>query len=94
MLLALSENSPFWQGRDTGLASARTPIAAELMHACGPHAAELGCGAELDLLTELLDNPGPARQRALAAGDGPEGLAAGLAVEFNVPLPVLARDAA
>ena len=26
MLLALSANSPFWQGRDTGLASARTPI--------------------------------------------------------------------
>jgi len=26
LLLALSENSPFWQGRDTGLASARIPI--------------------------------------------------------------------
>ncbi len=26
MLLALSANSPYWQGRDTGLASARTPI--------------------------------------------------------------------
>jgi glutamate---cysteine ligase / carboxylate-amine ligase len=26
MLLALSANSPFWQGRDTGLASARTPL--------------------------------------------------------------------
>jgi carboxylate-amine ligase len=26
LLLALSGNSPFWQGRDTGLASARTPI--------------------------------------------------------------------
>ncbi|MGI8461694.1 MAG: carboxylate-amine ligase [Solirubrobacterales bacterium] len=26
MLLALSVNSPFWQGRDTGLASARTPL--------------------------------------------------------------------
>jgi glutamate---cysteine ligase / carboxylate-amine ligase len=26
LLLALSVNSPFWQGRDTGLASARTPI--------------------------------------------------------------------
>jgi carboxylate-amine ligase len=25
-LLALSVNSPFWQGRDTGLASARTPL--------------------------------------------------------------------
>ena len=26
LLLALSGNSPFWQGRDSGLASARTPI--------------------------------------------------------------------
>jgi carboxylate-amine ligase len=26
MLLALSANSPFWQGRDTGMASARTPL--------------------------------------------------------------------
>jgi glutamate---cysteine ligase / carboxylate-amine ligase len=26
MLLALSVNSPFWQGRDTGLASTRTPL--------------------------------------------------------------------
>jgi carboxylate-amine ligase len=26
ILLALSGNSPFWQGRDTGLASARTPL--------------------------------------------------------------------
>src|ERR671925_580343 len=26
LLLAVSVNSPFWQGRDTGLASARTPL--------------------------------------------------------------------
>ncbi len=26
LLLALSANSPFWQGRDTGLASVRTPL--------------------------------------------------------------------
>ena len=26
LLLGLSANSPFWQGRDTGLASARTPV--------------------------------------------------------------------
>lgn len=26
LLLALSANSPYWQGRDTGMASARTPI--------------------------------------------------------------------
>ncbi len=69
-------------------------IAAELMQVCGPHAAQLGCGAELDLLAGLLDKPGPARQRALAARDGLEGLAAGLAEEFRAPLPVLARDGA
>src|SRR3712207_8899054 len=26
LLLALSGSSPYWQGRDTGLASARTPL--------------------------------------------------------------------
>ena len=26
LLLALSANSPFWQGRDSGLASARTSV--------------------------------------------------------------------
>jgi carboxylate-amine ligase len=64
-------------------------IASELMSACGPHAATLGCGAQLDLLAELLDHPGPARQRTLAARDGLDGLAADLAIEFRAPLPVL-----
>ncbi len=69
-------------------------IASELMHACGPHAAQLRCGAELDLLAVLLDKPGPARQRAVATRDGLEGLAAGLAEEFKAPLPVLQHDPA
>ena len=76
-----------------GRAASVLEIAAELMQVCGPHAAQLGCGAELDLLAGLLDKPGPARQRALAARDGLEGLAAGLAEEFRAPLPVLQRDA-
>lgn len=69
-------------------------IAAELMHACGPHAATLGCTAQLDLLAELLDDPGPARQRTLAARGGLEGLAADLALDFNAPLNELQRDVA
>ena len=69
-------------------------IAAELMHACGPHALELDCGPQLALLAGLLDHPGPARQRALAARDGLDGLAAGIAAAFNAPLPVLAGESA
>jgi carboxylate-amine ligase len=68
--------------------------AGELMSACAPHAAVLGCNAQLDLLAELLDQPGPARQRALAARDGLDALAADLALEFRAPLPELQPDAA
>jgi len=185
MLLALSANSPFWQGRDTGLASARTPlfqafprvgiprvfgsygeyvrdaqstidhtaalvalvqslvrlelvdghadaalvhapevldenrflaardgveaelvdpvrgravsvleIATELMQACGPHAAALGCSGELDLLSDVFGHPGPAHQRRLAAHSGLAGLAAELAVDFEAPLTTLQPDSA
>jgi len=66
--------------------------AGELMSACAPHAAVLGCNAQLDLLAELLDQPGPARQRALAARDGLDALAADLALEFRAPLPELQPD--
>jgi gamma-glutamyl:cysteine ligase YbdK (ATP-grasp superfamily) len=133
LLLALSANSPFWQGRDTGLASARVPVfgafprvgiprafesyAAEvldenrflatrdgiradfidpegerrrppremlddLLAACAPHAAELGCEAELDAVAALSDDPGDERQRTLAGvrqGD-PAGPALGMLV--------------
>jgi carboxylate-amine ligase len=58
-------------------------IASELMSACAPHAAALGCVAQLDLLEDLLDDPGPARQRDLAARDGLEGLVADLAIDFG-----------
>jgi carboxylate-amine ligase len=57
-------------------------VASELMVACAPHAAALGCAAQLDLLEDLLDDPGPARQRALATRDGLEGLVADLAIDF------------
>jgi carboxylate-amine ligase len=58
-------------------------LASELMTACAPHAAALGCAAQLDLLGDLLDDPGPARQRKLAARDGLEGLVADLAIDFS-----------
>ena len=41
VLLALSANSPFWQGRDSGLASARTPIF-QAFPRTGPPRAVLG----------------------------------------------------
>ena len=55
----------------------------ELMDACRPHAEALGCSSQLGLLCDLLDKPGPARQRELAARDGLEGLAADLAIDFR-----------
>jgi hypothetical protein len=58
-------------------------MAGELMSACAPHAAALGCVAQLDLLEDLLDDPSPARQRELAARDGLEGLVADLAIDFT-----------
>jgi carboxylate-amine ligase len=61
-------------------------IAEDLMRACAPHAAAVGCGEELGLIADLLDNPGPARQRILAARGGLDGLAADLAIDFAAPL--------
>lgn len=77
-----------------GRAVAVLEIASELMHACAPHAAALGCRAELDLLPDLLDRPGPARQRERATRAGLDGLAAALVTDFAAPLPVLQRDVA
>jgi gamma-glutamyl:cysteine ligase YbdK (ATP-grasp superfamily) len=69
-------------------------IAAELMQACRPHATTLGCSGELELLCDVLDHPGPAHQRALAARSGLDGLAAQFALEFDAPLTALVPDAA
>ena len=38
----------------------------DLLAACAPHAAELGCMAELEAVTALADDPGDQRQRMLA----------------------------
>jgi carboxylate-amine ligase len=42
----------------------------DLLEACAPHAAALGCSAELDSLTALADAPGATRQRARAGVGG------------------------
>jgi carboxylate-amine ligase len=57
-------------------------VATELMTACAPHAVALGCAEQLALLDDLLEHPGPARQRRLAERDGLEGLVADLALDF------------
>ena len=38
----------------------------ELLAACAPQAAELGCVAELEAVTALADDPGDQRQRTIA----------------------------
>jgi carboxylate-amine ligase len=57
-------------------------VATELVAACAPHAAVLGCAPQLAGIGELIAHPGPARQRGLAGRDGLEGLVADLALDF------------
>jgi len=68
--------------------------AIELMCACAPHARELGCASELDLLGAILENPSPARQRKLAGHGGSEGLLTQLAADFLRPQGGRADEAA
>lgn len=71
---------------------------AERVDACAPYADALGCAAELEATTALLDSPGSDRQRRLAARDGLAALPARLAEQFSpgrpVPQAVAAPDAA
>jgi glutamate---cysteine ligase / carboxylate-amine ligase len=62
---------------------------AELLNACEPCAAVLGCTEELSAATALAADPGDERQRRHVAGEGLAALPARLADEF--PPPVLAR---
>ena len=55
---------------------------AELVAACVPVAAELGCGAELAAVAAIAADPGYARQRRFAAEHGLGALPARLADEF------------
>lgn len=55
------------------VAERRLPVRAwleELLDACAPHAAALGCSAELDSVRALADAPGATRQRARAGSGG------------------------
>jgi len=58
-------------------------IVADLMMACAPHAAELGCADELKLVSGLLVDNGSTRQRRLANRDGLVGLVSDLAEDFR-----------
>ena len=77
-----------------GRAGRRSTILDELLAACAPHAAELGCEAELAALPALAAEPGDHRQRLLA-GVGPGRarraglgmLVAALANDFTAGLP-------
>ena len=61
-------------------------VALALMSSCAPHASALGCTTQLELLGDRLDDPGPPRQRDLAARYGLEGVLADLAIDFSEPL--------
>ena len=53
----------------------RLPVRAwleDLLEVCAPHAAALGCSAELEGLTALAEAPGATRQRARAGGGTPQ----------------------
>ncbi len=61
----------------------------EVLEACAPHAAALGCEAELALVPALAADTGAAFQRAVAARSvsGPAGVAEALATWFAAPHP-------
>lgn len=68
-------------------------VVGDLMVACAPHAARLGCAQELKRLAELLVRGGPERQRWLAQRDGLVGLVADLAADFCGDVTRATRDA-
>ncbi len=60
-----------------------------LLEAARPHAQDLGCEAELDLVAELAANPGAERQRRLAGGGSAlSHLVEHLADAYAAPAPV------
>jgi carboxylate-amine ligase len=58
---------------------------AELLDACAPHADDLGCRVELDLVRSLARNPGAQRQRRIVRERGHRGLVAVLSDAFLEP---------
>jgi glutamate---cysteine ligase / carboxylate-amine ligase len=82
-------------GMDAHLIDARTAERvpareqlATLLAACGPHADDLGCRAELSGVPTLARNPGARRQRDAARAHGQAGLVAALAAVFLDAGPV------
>ena len=64
----------------------------ELLTACGPHAADLGCSTDLAAVAAIAEDGADARQRRLADARGSlDGLVAALAEEFlSTPAPTTA----
>jgi carboxylate-amine ligase len=60
---------------------------AELLDVCRPHAAALGCAADLASAAELAADPGDARQRRVAARDGIAAVPEWLGEEFGAWVP-------
>jgi carboxylate-amine ligase len=63
-------------------------IVDDLLHACRPHAEDLGCVAELELVAPLLADPGDKRQLEMArrAPDRLHGLVSALAADYVAPV--------
>ena len=76
-----------------GRAVSVVDVVAELMLSCAPHAAELGCSEELKHVAQLLVDPGPERQRRLAARGDLVSLVADLAADFHADATRAERDA-
>jgi len=60
-------------------------IAADVVEACMPHAAELGCAEELASVERLVASPSAARQRALAGQDDDQGRLVGALADAFAP---------
>ena len=71
-----------------GFGAARRPatdVLAELVDACRPYAAALGCAAELAAIPALAADPGDARQRRLAGAHGLARVPELLSEDFALP---------
>lgn len=74
---------------DRGMRVPVSQLAHEVLEACAPHARDLGCAEELDLVrTKLLDAPGAANQRELAGEDDDQRRLVGALAESFSPVPV------
>jgi carboxylate-amine ligase len=72
-----------WRDAHDGRSQPMSDHLHALLDELGPTARGLGCARELALARDLVDRPSADRMRALAAAEGPHGLAAWLAERFN-----------